>query len=195
MHSLRANPWESKLPWAAIIINQTADVRDDHDCGFVCARAVDESTSRGAGTSVIARTPNACGWCGAGRRRGGKPGGARMKRSRPSTPRPNGRAVGAAPLRRNRRHSQNLQRRVVTQQKFFCRSLSVTGRGAIKRPLSRAVTRHATAAPPAARRLAACAIVNANGCGAVRSRAAGRGNGNTRLPAPTAIASPRTPPI
>ena len=62
-------------------------VRDDRGRGSACAKAVDASTSRGVGISVTARTPNACGWSGAGRRRGGRPNGARTRRSKPSMPR------------------------------------------------------------------------------------------------------------
>ena len=46
--------------------------------------------------------------------------------------------------------ASELRQRVVTQQNFFCRRQCATGRGAMKRPRSRAAARHATAAPPAA---------------------------------------------
>jgi hypothetical protein len=76
--SPRAVPWESKLPWAAFMINQTAvpvPGRDDRGCGSVCAKAVGATTNPGVPTSVTARTPNACASSAAGRRRGGRPGG------------------------------------------------------------------------------------------------------------------------
>lgn len=62
-------------------------VAADRGREFVCARGVDKSTSRGVGTSVIARTLNACVCSGAGRRPSGKPDAVRMKRSKSSTPR------------------------------------------------------------------------------------------------------------
>ncbi len=61
--SPRAVPWEKTLPWAAVMISQSAaavPVRDDRGRGSACAKAVDASTSRGVGTSVTARIPNAC---------------------------------------------------------------------------------------------------------------------------------------
>ena len=137
--------------------------RDDRGRGSACAKAVDASTSRGVGTSVTARTPNACVWSGAGRRRSGRPNGVRTMRPKPSTPRPNVRAVSAPHLRPNPRRLPRLRRRVVTQQKFFRRLPCAIGRGAMNRPRSRAATRHATAAPPAVRRFAGCWIANASG--------------------------------
>jgi len=91
----------------------------DRGRGFVCAKAVGGRTSRGVGTSVTARIPNACVWCGAGKRRGGKPGSARTTRSKPSTPRQNVRAVSVPYLRRKPQRTPRLQRRVVTQQIFL----------------------------------------------------------------------------
>ena len=91
------------LPWAAVMISQTAAAVLPHDRGrgSACARAVDASTSHGVGISVTARTPNACGWSGAGRRRSGRPSGVRTRRPKPSTPRPNVRAVSVPSLRHN----------------------------------------------------------------------------------------------
>ena len=106
-------------------------VRDDRGRGSACAKAVAAATSRCVGTSVTARTPNACVWSAAGRRRGGRPGGARTTRPKPSMPRRNVRAVSAPPPRRNHRRSPKLRRRVVTQQKFFRRLLCATGPGAL----------------------------------------------------------------
>ena len=105
------------------------------DRASACAKAVDASTSRGVGTSVTARIPNACVWSGAGRRRGGRPSGARTRQSKPSMPRQNVCAVSAPPLRHNRRSHLRLRRRVVTQQKFFRRLRCATGRGAMNRLL------------------------------------------------------------
>lgn len=122
--SPRAVPWEIALPWAVVIISQTAGavpVRDDRGRGSACAKAVAGSTSRGVGTSVTARTPNACAWSGAGWRRGGRPNGVRMMPPKPRTPRSNVRAVGVLPLRRKHRTPPRLRWRVVTQQKLFCR--------------------------------------------------------------------------
>jgi hypothetical protein len=189
------------------MIRQTAAVvavRDDRGRGFACAKAAAAATSRSVGTSVIARTPNACVWFGAGRRRGGRPGGARTMRLRPSMPRHNVRAVSAPPPRRNHRRCPKLRRRVVTQRKFFRRLLCATGPDAMNHRRSRAATRHAIAAPPAVRRFAGCSIANASGCGAARSKAAAYATGSARPPArgtapsfhDTASAtSPRAPPL
>jgi hypothetical protein len=76
-------------------------------------------TRRSVGTSITARIPNACAWCGAGRQPGGRPNGVRTMPPKPSTPRPNACAVGASHLRRSRRIKLKLQRRVVPQQKSF----------------------------------------------------------------------------
>jgi hypothetical protein len=94
-------------------------VAADRGHEFVCARGVDKSTSRGVGTSVIARTLNACVCSGAGRRPSGKPDAVRMKRSKSSTPRLSVRAVSVPYLRRNHPSLSKLRQRMVTQQKFF----------------------------------------------------------------------------
>jgi hypothetical protein len=138
--SPRAVPWEIALPWAVVMISQTATavpVGDDRGPESACAKAVAADTSRGVGTSVTARTPNVCAYSGAGRRRGGRPDGVRRMRPKPSTPRRNVRAVGASYLRRKHRRSPRLRQRVVTQQKFCCRRCRrpcVTGPGAMNRP-------------------------------------------------------------
>jgi hypothetical protein len=135
--SPRAVPWEIALPWAVVMISQAAaagPVRDDRGRGFVCARGVAAGTSRGVGTSVTARTPNACAWSDAGWRRGGRPTGARMMPPKPSTPRRNVRAVAASHLRRKHRRSPRLRWRVVTQQKFCCRRPCATAQAAMNRP-------------------------------------------------------------
>jgi hypothetical protein len=137
--------------------------RDDRGRGSACARAVDANISRAVGTSAIARIPSAYAWCGAGRRRSGRRDGGRMKRSKPSTPRPSGRAVSVPQLRRNHLKLRKLRQRVVTQQKFFCRLSCAIGRDVTMRRRSRDVTRHVTAATPAVRRFAGCWIANASG--------------------------------
>ena len=116
--SPRAVPWENTLPWASIMISHTA-VADDRGRASVCAKAVDASTNRGVGINITAKIPNACGWCGVGRRRSGRPSGARTRPSNHSMPRPNACAVSASLLRHKRRILLRLRRRVVTQQKFF----------------------------------------------------------------------------
>ena len=116
------------------MISQTA-VADDRGRASACAKAVDASTSRGVGISITAKIPNACGWCGVGRRRSGRPSGARTRRPKPSMPRPNACAVSASLLRHKRRSRLRLRRRVVTQQKFFRRLPCATGRGAMSRLL------------------------------------------------------------
>jgi hypothetical protein len=149
------------LPWAAVIISETAaDVRDP-DCA--CARAVGARTRRGVGTSVTAKSPNACGWYGAGRPLGDRPNGVRMRRSKPGKPRPSGRAGSALMIRHNPRKTPKLRRRVVTQQKLFQRLPSAVGPDVTNHRPSRAETRPNFVAPPAVRRFAACSIVNANG--------------------------------
>jgi hypothetical protein len=179
------------------MISQTVaavTVRDGRGRGSACAEAVAASTSRGVGTSVTARTPNACAWSGAGWRRGGRPSGVRTMRPKPSTPRSNVRAGDASHLRRKHRRSPNLRRRVVTQQTFCCRRPCATGQGAMNRPRSRVATRHATAAPPAVRRFAGCWIVNVSGVYAALSRAAAHATRSTRQPvrdaAPTSTTQP-----
>lgn len=152
--SPRAVPWENELPWAVVMISQNAaaiPVRDDRGRASACAKAVDAGTNLGVGISITAKIPNACGWCGAGRRRSGRPSGARMRPPNPSMPRPNVCAVSAPHLCHKRRSLPRLRRRVVTQQKFFRRLLCATGRGAMCRLRSRAATRRATAAPRAVR--------------------------------------------
>jgi hypothetical protein len=144
--SPRAVPWENELPWAVVMISQTA-VADDRGRAFACAKAVDASTNRGVGISITAKIPNACGWCGVGRRRSGRPSGVRTRPSNHGMPRPNACAVSVSLLRHKRRSRLRLRQRVVTQQKFFRRLPCVIGRGAMSRFRSRAATRHATAAP------------------------------------------------
>jgi len=123
--SPQAGPWEITLPWVAVMVVQIAaavPVRDDRGPGFACAKAVAKSTCHGVGISVTARTPNVFERSSAGRRPSGKPGGAWMKRSKPSTPRRNGSAVSAPHLRHKHQILLPLRRRVVTQQKFFANS-------------------------------------------------------------------------
>ena len=148
--SPRAVPWENELPWAVVMISQIA-VADDRGRASACAKAVDASTSRGVQTSVTAKIPNACVWSGAGRRRSGRPSGARMRPPNQSMPRPNVRAVSAPPLRHKLQSRLRLGRRVVTQQEFFRRLPCATDRGAMSRLRSRAAARHATVARRAVR--------------------------------------------
>jgi hypothetical protein len=131
-HSPRAVPWENTLPWASVMISQTA-VAADREREFVCAKDVDKSTSRSVGISVIVRTPNACVWCGAGRQRGGKPSGVSSKRLKPSMPRQNVPAVNAAHLCPKLRRLQRLLQRVVTQQKFYRRRRCALGQAVMNR--------------------------------------------------------------
>jgi hypothetical protein len=128
----------------------------------------------------------------AGKRPSVRRDGVPTKRSKPSTPRPNVRAARAPSLCHNPRKSQQLRRRVVTQQPFFSHCRCATGRGAMNRPARRGITRQPIAAPPAARRSSGCWIVNASGCSVAPSRAARRAGGNTRPPAPAAAANHRT---
>jgi hypothetical protein len=148
--SPRAVPWENTLPWAVVMISQTA-VADDRGSDSACAKAVDASTNLGVGISITAKIPNACGWCGVGRRRSGRPSAARTRPPNHSMPRPNACAVSAPLLCHKRRSRLRLGRRVVTQQKFFRQLPCATGRGAMSRLRSRAAARHATAAPRAVR--------------------------------------------
>src|SRR5271165_6850801 len=116
--SPRAVPWENTLPWAIVILSQTVGA-DDRERASACAKAVDASTSRTVGISVIARTPNACACCGAGRRHGGRLTDARTRRSKPSMPRQNGHAVSGPHLRHKRQILLRLRPGVVTQQTFL----------------------------------------------------------------------------
>src|SRR5512146_1183461 len=88
-HPPRAVPWEKTLPWAKVIISQTAGA-DDLAHVFACAKAVAAPFNHDGGTSVTAKTPNACVCYGAGRPSGARPSGGKMRRPKPSTPRPNG---------------------------------------------------------------------------------------------------------
>jgi hypothetical protein len=169
------------LPWALVIISQRAAAVGDQGRGCACAWAVGASTRPGAGTSVTVRTPNACGWCGAGRRPSGRPNDARKWRSRPGMPRLRRRAVGVLHLRHNPRKNPKLRQRVVTQQKFFQRLPSVSGRGVTNHPASRAATRPSIAVSPAARRLASRPRTG-QGRTWVRPRMASLGNLGRRWP-------------
>lgn len=164
------------------------------DRGFACAKAVDASTRPGVGISATARTPNACSWSGAGRRRADKPNVAVTRRPKHSTPRHKEHAVGAPLLRRNLRRNLTFQRRVVTQQKFFHRLPCATGPGAMKRPSSQAATSHTIAVSPAARPFAGCWIANASGCDAAHSKAAALAIRNIRPLACAATANHPTQP-
>ena len=179
MRSPRAGPWENELPWAVVMISRTA-VADDRGCASACAKAVDASTSRGVGISITAKIPNASGWCGGGRRRSGRPSGARTRPPNHSMPRPNACAVSAPPLCHKNQSRRTLGRRVVTQQKFFRRLPCATGQGAMNHPRSRAAARRATAAPLAVRPLAGCSIVNASGDAVALSKAAAHARRSTR---------------
>jgi hypothetical protein len=167
-------------------------VRDDRGPGSACAKAVGTSTGPGVGTSVTARTSNASVRSAAGRRRGGRPDGAKTMRSEFSMPRRSARAVSVPRLRRKHRRTRRLRRRVVTQQKFFCRLLRATGRGAMNQPQSWAATRHATVALPAARRLAGCWIANASGFCVALSKAAANAPRSIKPPARGALDSKPT---
>jgi hypothetical protein len=157
-----------------MVSHRTAAVpgRDDRGRGCACAKVVGVRTSRGVGTNVTVKTRNVGGWCGAGRRRGGRRDDARTMPPKPSTPRRNGRAVSAPLLRRKHRRTPRLWRRVVTQQKFCCRWSCVTGRGAMNLPCGRWSNGHAAVALPATRRCAGCWIGNVSGGGVARSKAA-----------------------
>ena len=135
--SPRAVPWETALPWVAVMISEDAAAvpgRDDRGRGSACAKAVAANTSRGVGTSITARTSNVCARSGAGRRHGARPDDVRGRRPKPGTPRRNVRAVRVSHLWRNHRRLLKLRRRVVTQQKVFWRFSCATGRGAMSRP-------------------------------------------------------------
>lgn len=174
------------------MISQTA-VADDRGRASACAKAVDASTSRGVGISITAETPNACGWCGVGRRRSGRPSGARTRPPNHSMPRPNACAVNASLLRHKRRSRPSLGRRVVTQQEFFRRLPCAIGRGAMSRFRSRAAARYATAVPRAVRPFAGSWIANASGSSVARSKAAAHASRSTRPPARGAANSNPTP--
>lgn len=191
--SPRAVPWENTLPWAVVMISQTV-VADDRGRASACAKAVDASTNRGVGISITARIPNACGWCGVGRRRSGRPSGARTRPPNPSMPRPNACAVSASLLRHKRRSRLRLRQRVVTQQKYFRRLRCAIGRGAMSRLRSRAAARHATAARPAVRPFARSWIANASGSTVALSAVGAHASRSTRPPGRDAANSNPAPP-
>jgi hypothetical protein len=107
-----------------------------------------------------------------------------MKRSKPNTPRPSGRAVSVAQLRRNHLKLRKLRQRVVTQQKFSRQLCCAIGRDAMMRRRSRDATRHVTAATPVVRRFAGCWIVNASGRGVALSERAFNASKSIKSPAP-----------
>jgi len=168
-------------------------VADDRGRESACAKAVEASTNLGVGISITAKIPNACGWCGVGRRRSGRPNDGRTMRPKPSTPRPNVRAVSASLLRHKRRSRLRLGRRVVTQQEFFRQLPCATGRGAMSRLLSRVAARHASAAPRAVRPFAGSWIANASGSSVALSDAAAHASRSIRPPARDAANSNPTP--
>jgi len=180
--SPRAVPWEKTLPWAIVMISQTA-VADDHERASASAKAVDACTNRGVGTSGTAKIPNAYGSCGVGRQRSGRPNGARTRPPNPSTPRLNERAVSATHLRHKSQSRRMLGRRVVTQQIFFRQLPCAIGRGAMSRLRSRAVTRRVTAAARVARPFAGWWIANVSGNSVALSEAGRHANASTRQPA------------
>jgi hypothetical protein len=187
----------SRLPWAAVIIMPSpgaGEDRDDRGSGSACAKAVGTTSCHGVGTSVTAKTPNAGGNCGVGKRHGGKPDDARTMQSKSSTPRRNVRAVSVPHLRRKYQKYLRLRRRVVTQQNFFCRLPCATGRGAMSLPRSPSATRRVSAVPPAVRQFAECGNANANGCCEPLSEAAGHAIGSMRPPGRGGPDSNRTPP-
>jgi len=180
---LGLDPWERTLPWAVVIISQTAAVVGDHVRGFVCAKAVDAGTRRSVGTSVIVRIPSACVWCGAGRLPNARPSVAKTRRPKLSMPRPSKRAADEPHLRHNPLTKPKLRLRVVTQQQFFRRLPFAIGPAVIRRPPSRAATRPSIAVGPVVRRFTGCSIVSVSGCSAALFRAAALASGSTRPPA------------
>jgi hypothetical protein len=190
--SPRAVPWENALPWAVVMISQTV-VADDHGRASACAKVVDASTNLGVGISITAKMPNACGWCGVGRRRSGRPSGVRTRPPNPSMPRRNACAVSASLLHHKRPSRLRLWRRVVTQQEFFRQLRCATGRGVMSRLRSWAAARDATAAPRAVRPFAGSWIANASGNSVALSEAAAHASRSTRPPARDAANSNPTP--
>jgi hypothetical protein len=115
-------PWELPLPWAPFTVRNATAVcpeRGDLARGSACAKDADASTCRGAGTSAIARTRNACVRSAAGRRLAARPNVVRTSASKPSMPRPR-RSAGSEPKSRPRPlRTRKLRPRVVTQQEIF----------------------------------------------------------------------------
>ena len=110
------------LPWAPTTISQiTAAVPESDALERVCAcvKGVDRDTSLGNGTSVTARIPLANAKFTAGRPHADRPGDARMRRRKPSTPRLNGRAATESSPCLKRKKPNGLRVRVVTQLKVF----------------------------------------------------------------------------
>ena len=142
-HPPRVSLGRRHLPWALVRVRENVAVRlQGVDCAreSACAKGVAASTSRGAGTNVIARTLSASGRSASGKRHGGRPSIARPSRPKPDMPRPKKHAVSESnpcprPLR-----IPNLHRRVVTQQELFFPSvmqsagLSRTPRDLIPQP-------------------------------------------------------------
>jgi hypothetical protein len=126
----------SSLPWAPSTLSESLIARPegaDRAHGAACAKGVAASTSRGAGTSAIARSRNVAAKSASGRRPGGRPNTARLPRPKPATPKPSARAASGSRTRPRLVRNQRLRRRVVTQQKFFFRSL-VRSAGLLRTP-------------------------------------------------------------
>jgi hypothetical protein len=112
----------SNLPWAPSTLRESLTARPEGaDCAgeLACAKGAAASISRGAGTSVTARTRNVSARSASGRRPSGRPNIARLPRPKPGTPKPSKRAVSGPRPRPRPWNSQSLRRRVVTQQKLF----------------------------------------------------------------------------
>jgi len=115
-------PWETSLPWASTTLKENVAVWPEGASparASACVKAAAASTSRGAGTSAIARSRNAGGRSVAGRRRGGRPNIARPPRSKPGMPRQSASAVSGPSPRPRPLNTQRLRRRVVTRQQLF----------------------------------------------------------------------------
>jgi hypothetical protein len=115
-------PWELPLPWAPFKVRNPTAIcpeRGDLARGSACAKDADTSTSRGAGTSAIARTRNACVRSAAGRRLAARLSVAETSASKPSMPRPRRSAASEPKSRPRPLRTRTLRPRVVTQQKIF----------------------------------------------------------------------------
>jgi hypothetical protein len=112
------SPGRKHLPWALLRLREKTALRPERAGrahGVVSAKGAGARICHGVGTSATARSRNASGKSGAGRRHGARPNVAGIPQPNAATPKPKESAVSEPrPLR-----SRRLRRRVVTQQKLF----------------------------------------------------------------------------
>lgn len=167
-------PREHHLPWdTSSILRRGLEqpvLFDDCVPGSVCGKGVESGFSRDAGTSGTAKTPNACGWCVAGKLQNGNAntvkrpiiGSGTVRRNESGEnggesdgllmPTASRGMIPGLPIRRARGHAAN------NVPRFFAIVRAVTILFVPHR-----ARRHAIAGTPAARRCVVCWIANVSG--------------------------------